>query len=80
VHADSARSGIDHGNFAALKIKDAIVDQFRERTGADRMWTPSARTSPCTAICSATRRRCRWTCPATRCTGAAIAPSAAPRR
>ena len=32
VHADSARSGIDHGKFAALKIKDAIVDQFREQT------------------------------------------------
>jgi 23S rRNA (guanine2445-N2)-methyltransferase / 23S rRNA (guanine2069-N7)-methyltransferase len=34
VHADSARSGIDHGRFAALKIKDAVVDQFRERTGS----------------------------------------------
>jgi len=34
VHADSARSGIDHGKFAALKIKDAIVDQFREQTGS----------------------------------------------
>ena len=34
VHADSARSGIDHGKFAALKIKDAIVDQFREHIGS----------------------------------------------
>ncbi|MFE8032739.1 bifunctional 23S rRNA (guanine(2069)-N(7))-methyltransferase RlmK/23S rRNA (guanine(2445)-N(2))-methyltransferase RlmL [Thiohalocapsa marina] len=33
VHADSARSGITHGHFAALKVKDAIVDQFRQRTG-----------------------------------------------
>ncbi|MCF7989278.1 MAG: bifunctional 23S rRNA (guanine(2069)-N(7))-methyltransferase RlmK/23S rRNA (guanine(2445)-N(2))-methyltransferase RlmL [Thiohalocapsa sp.] len=33
VHMDTARSGIDHSRFGALKIKDAIVDQFREATG-----------------------------------------------
>ncbi len=33
VHTEAARSGITHGRFAALKIKDAIVDQLRERTG-----------------------------------------------
>ncbi|MBK5968071.1 MULTISPECIES: bifunctional 23S rRNA (guanine(2069)-N(7))-methyltransferase RlmK/23S rRNA (guanine(2445)-N(2))-methyltransferase RlmL [Thiorhodovibrio] len=33
IHVDSARSGIDHTHFAALRIKDAIVDQFRERSG-----------------------------------------------
>jgi 23S rRNA (guanine2445-N2)-methyltransferase / 23S rRNA (guanine2069-N7)-methyltransferase len=34
VHADTARSGITHGHFAALKIKDAVVDQFRDRIGS----------------------------------------------
>ncbi|MGB5835151.1 MAG: bifunctional 23S rRNA (guanine(2069)-N(7))-methyltransferase RlmK/23S rRNA (guanine(2445)-N(2))-methyltransferase RlmL [Thiohalocapsa sp.] len=34
VHADSARSSVGHGKFAALKIKDAVVDQFRQRTGS----------------------------------------------
>lgn len=34
VHADAARSGITHGHFAALRIKDAVVDQFRDRTGS----------------------------------------------
>jgi len=34
VHLDAARSEVDHAHFGALKIKDAIVDQFRERTGA----------------------------------------------
>ncbi|WPL16777.1 Ribosomal RNA large subunit methyltransferase K/L [Thiorhodovibrio winogradskyi] len=33
IHVDSARSAIDHSHFAALRIKDAIVDQFRERSG-----------------------------------------------
>jgi 23S rRNA (guanine2445-N2)-methyltransferase / 23S rRNA (guanine2069-N7)-methyltransferase len=30
VHLDSVRSGIAHGHFGALRIKDAIVDQFRD--------------------------------------------------
>ena len=34
VHAESTRSRLDHGQFAALRIKDAVVDQLRERTGA----------------------------------------------
>jgi 23S rRNA (guanine2445-N2)-methyltransferase / 23S rRNA (guanine2069-N7)-methyltransferase len=34
VHADSVRSGVRHGHFAALKIKDAIADHFRAATGA----------------------------------------------
>jgi 23S rRNA (guanine2445-N2)-methyltransferase / 23S rRNA (guanine2069-N7)-methyltransferase len=34
VYADSARSAIDHGRFAALKIKDAVVDQVREQSGS----------------------------------------------
>jgi len=34
VHLDTARSQVDHGHFGALKIKDAIVDQFRDQTGA----------------------------------------------
>jgi 23S rRNA (guanine2445-N2)-methyltransferase / 23S rRNA (guanine2069-N7)-methyltransferase len=34
VDATSTRSAITHTQFAALKTKDAIVDQFRERTGA----------------------------------------------
>ena len=33
VHMETARSGISHGHFGALKIKDAVVDQLRERTG-----------------------------------------------
>lgn len=33
VDCTSTRSKITHTQFAALKIKDAIVDQFRERTG-----------------------------------------------
>lgn len=31
VHLDTVRSGIAHGHFGALRIKDAIVDQFREQ-------------------------------------------------
>lgn len=34
VHLDTARSQIRHSRFGALKTKDAIVDRFRERTGA----------------------------------------------
>ena len=30
VHLDAVRSGIGHGHYGALKVKDAIVDQFRE--------------------------------------------------
>ena len=33
INAITARSQIDHSQFAALKAKDAVVDQFRERTG-----------------------------------------------
>jgi 23S rRNA (guanine2445-N2)-methyltransferase / 23S rRNA (guanine2069-N7)-methyltransferase len=33
VSCTSTRSAITHTQFAALKTKDAIVDQFRERTG-----------------------------------------------
>ncbi|HDP88477.1 MAG TPA: bifunctional 23S rRNA (guanine(2069)-N(7))-methyltransferase RlmK/23S rRNA (guanine(2445)-N(2))-methyltransferase RlmL [Thioalkalivibrio sp.] len=33
VSAITARSQIDHSQFAALKAKDAVVDQFRERMG-----------------------------------------------
>jgi 23S rRNA (guanine2445-N2)-methyltransferase / 23S rRNA (guanine2069-N7)-methyltransferase len=31
VHLDAVRSGIDNGHFGALRVKDAIVDQFREQ-------------------------------------------------
>ncbi|HET7608798.1 MAG TPA: bifunctional 23S rRNA (guanine(2069)-N(7))-methyltransferase RlmK/23S rRNA (guanine(2445)-N(2))-methyltransferase RlmL [Gammaproteobacteria bacterium] len=34
VEATSTRSSVAHTQFAALKTKDAIVDQFRERFGA----------------------------------------------
>ena len=34
VDCTSTRSAITHTQFAALKVKDAIVDQFREATGA----------------------------------------------
>ena len=34
VDCTSTRSAITHTQFAALKIKDAMVDQFREATGA----------------------------------------------
>jgi hypothetical protein len=45
VHLDSVRSGIAHGHFGALRIKDAIVDQFRD-LGLERpSWTPGVRTS-----------------------------------
>ena len=30
VHLDAVRSGITHGHYGALKVKDAIVDQFRD--------------------------------------------------
>ena len=33
VDATASRSAITHTQFAALKVKDAVVDQFRERTG-----------------------------------------------
>jgi 23S rRNA (guanine2445-N2)-methyltransferase / 23S rRNA (guanine2069-N7)-methyltransferase len=33
VECTSTRSVITHTQFAALKVKDAVVDQFRERTG-----------------------------------------------
>jgi len=33
VEFHSSRSAITHSHFGALKVKDAIVDQFRERTG-----------------------------------------------
>lgn len=34
VDCTSSRSAITHTQFAALKVKDAVVDQFRERTGS----------------------------------------------
>ncbi len=34
IDADCANSQINHSRFAALKAKDAIVDQFRDRTGS----------------------------------------------
>jgi len=34
VSVDSARSQIEHSQFAARRIKDAIVDQIRERSGS----------------------------------------------
>jgi 23S rRNA (guanine2445-N2)-methyltransferase / 23S rRNA (guanine2069-N7)-methyltransferase len=34
VDANVSGSGITHARFAALRVKDAIVDQFRERSGA----------------------------------------------
>jgi 23S rRNA (guanine2445-N2)-methyltransferase / 23S rRNA (guanine2069-N7)-methyltransferase len=33
VDCTSSRSAITHTQFAALKLKDAVVDEFRERTG-----------------------------------------------
>jgi 23S rRNA (guanine2445-N2)-methyltransferase / 23S rRNA (guanine2069-N7)-methyltransferase len=33
VDCTSGRSAITHTQYAALKVKDAVVDQFRERTG-----------------------------------------------
>ncbi len=33
VEFNSSRSAITHSHFGALKVKDAIVDQFREQTG-----------------------------------------------
>ncbi len=33
VDFNSSRSAINHSHFGALKVKDAIVDQFRERQG-----------------------------------------------
>jgi 23S rRNA (guanine2445-N2)-methyltransferase / 23S rRNA (guanine2069-N7)-methyltransferase len=33
VEFNSSRSAISHSHFGALKVKDAIVDQFRERLG-----------------------------------------------
>ncbi|HUQ51899.1 MAG TPA: bifunctional 23S rRNA (guanine(2069)-N(7))-methyltransferase RlmK/23S rRNA (guanine(2445)-N(2))-methyltransferase RlmL, partial [Gammaproteobacteria bacterium] len=34
VDCTSTRSAITHTQYAALKVKDAVVDQFRERTGS----------------------------------------------
>lgn len=34
VHLDSAQSQITHSRFGALKVKDAIADRFRARTGS----------------------------------------------
>ena len=34
VECTSTRSAITHTQYAALKVKDAVVDQFRERTGS----------------------------------------------
>jgi 23S rRNA (guanine2445-N2)-methyltransferase / 23S rRNA (guanine2069-N7)-methyltransferase len=33
VHLDSVASRLSHGHFGALKVKDAIVDRFRDRRG-----------------------------------------------
>jgi 23S rRNA (guanine2445-N2)-methyltransferase / 23S rRNA (guanine2069-N7)-methyltransferase len=42
VDATSTRSAITHTQFAALRIKDAIVDQFRERVGERPSVDPAA--------------------------------------
>jgi len=34
VSATLSRSKLNHGHFVALRVKDAIVDQFRERCGS----------------------------------------------
>ena len=33
VHLDSSQSQVSHSQFGALKVKDAIADRFRERSG-----------------------------------------------
>lgn len=42
VTFNTARSQIDHSHYGALKVKDAIVDQFRERSETDER--PSVQT------------------------------------
>ena len=81
VDCTSTRSAITHTQFAALKIKDAIVDQFRERTGVRPsvdVAAPDVRVNLHLDRDVATRRdRSRGRAA---CIGAAIAARRAPRR
>ena len=75
-----ASSGITHTHFGALKTKDAIVDQFRARTGerpSVQLDQPDVR-SMCVSI--ATARRSVSISRATVCIGAPIARAASLRR
>ena len=73
-------SGIDNTHFGALKVKDAIVDNLRERSGrrpsVDKV-NPDVRVH---RTSTAARRPFPWTSPGIACTSAAIVCSRAPRR
>ncbi|MDV7400520.1 THUMP domain-containing protein [Arthrospira platensis SPKY1] len=43
VEITAQHSPLTSLNFAALRIKDAICDRFRERRGKDPVWTPITR-------------------------------------
>lgn len=73
-------SGIDNTHFGALKVKDAIVDNLRERLAGARRWTRSIRTCASTCTSTAARRPSPWTSPGIACTSVAIVCSRAPRR
>lgn len=73
-------SGIDNTHFGALKVKDAIVDNLRERSGrrpsVDKV-NPDVRVHLHLDRGQATLS---WTSPGIACTSAAIVCSRAPRR
>jgi 23S rRNA (guanine2445-N2)-methyltransferase / 23S rRNA (guanine2069-N7)-methyltransferase len=68
--------GLPHTQFAALRVKDAIADRFREDHGR----RPDVDTAAPDIPVHLHLRDAQWTCPAEACIGAATAPAAARRR
>ena len=64
-----------HSKFVAYKVKDAIVDQFREKTGQRPNISISILISVCTSTLPKTNVHCVLTLVATRCIVAAIVRS-----
>ena len=66
---------INHSHYASLKIKDAVVDQFRRR-----MWMFVPRVSAFICMLTGQARRFLWICPEKVCIGADIGPEPVKRR
>ena len=57
VFATVSNSAIRHSQYAALTVKDAVVDQFRDRTGARPSIDTTDPTSGSTSTCTPTGPR-----------------------
>ena len=73
VQANVSHSKITHSQYASLRLKDAIVDVFREKPANAPMWIPEIRIFCSTFIFRITRPQFISIPQALPCTGGAIA-------